>query len=102
MVVQYWLSAEQDWLLHQFLTDKPGWRNRQTQRTLNPQAARPWGFKSPSGHQLINYLYDFDRLLTEPPIGLVPLLVPLFSVLLPSACESSQCRDEPLKKNACL
>jgi hypothetical protein len=26
-------------------------------------------------------------------------LVPLFSALLPSACEVIPCRDEPLKKN---
>ena len=39
-------------------------------------------------------------LLRAVPIRLVPLLVPLFSDLLPSACEVIPCRDEPLKKNA--
>ena len=33
-----------------------GWRNRQTQRTQNPPEATPWGFDSPSEHQLISHL----------------------------------------------
>ena len=30
---------------------KPGWRNRQTQRTQNPPRATSWGFDPPSRHQ---------------------------------------------------
>ena len=31
---------------------RPGWRNWQTQRTQNPPGFGPWGFDSPSRHQL--------------------------------------------------
>ena len=31
----------------------PGWRNWQTQRTQNPPGFGPWGFDSPSRHQVI-------------------------------------------------
>ena len=34
------------------LPREPGWRNWQTQRTQNPPGFGPWGFDSPSRHQL--------------------------------------------------
>ena len=45
------------------------------------------GSSPPLGTNLINHLSNFYVLWSELQIGLVPLLVPLFSVLLPSARE---------------
>gem|GEM_PF-27726 len=42
---------------------EPGWRNWQTQRTQNPPGFGPWGFDSPSRHQIKHQLVDPALLL---------------------------------------